>query len=66
MIIYNGIVFKDRTKLELLLQTFACSGFIFLWILTLNARVKAWSLKAASRYGIVHCLPYCRQKMQGT
>jgi len=63
----NGITFKDRTQLELFLQAFPGREFMFLWILIPNSsRVKAWSLKAASRYGIVNSMSYCSQRRQGT
>jgi len=66
LIIYNDITFKDRTQLELFLQAFPGREFTFLWIIIPNSsRVKAWSLKAASKYGIVNYMSHCSQRRQG-
>lgn len=66
-LIICNITFKDRTQLELFLQAFPGREFMFLWILIPNSsKVKAWSLKAASRYGIANSMSYCSQCRQGT
>jgi len=67
LIIYNDITLKDRTQLELFLQAFPGREFMFLWIIIPNSsRVKAWSLKAASKYRIVNYMSHCSQSRQGT